>query len=497
MKGVSGEVSRGLLGLTAVCACACAGAAFAAPAGPVVNAGSASYDPATLTVTTATARTQISWQSFSVASSELVTFIQPNAQSTVLNQVFDAQSLNILGGLRSNGSVFFLANGRLLGEGMNLDLAGAISTSLRLPPMVLAARGDASPNRLRPLATLEDGSIFVISEDEQAVTAADGDVVLNPGRTVELARAVMPHLRVGITAPDTEAISLSRLVAAKRATGMFAGLFRVPAAARHAVQRQAGPVTMAFAPEAIADAERFYGYARLFAQMQREAAMMRVAALPGSSVLLRAARSRPSLLPREIQIGAPAAREQRQPAPTADLQDSAASAPPAATTEPRPLPELARGEPAPASATALALAAAEPPAEMVAVRAAAPIAVASAAQSENAAVLALAAAEPPAEMVAVSAAVPIAIASAARPENAAVLALAAAEPPAELVATPLPAPIQVARVPLRSGPTLIVVALAQHGAAPPPQEESRVKEVRVERRAPRYFTDYRGALFFM
>ena len=45
--------------------------------------------------------------------------------------------------------------------------------------------------------------------------------------------------------------------------------------------------------------------------------------------------------------------------------------------------------------------------------------------------------------------------------------------------------------------TAIVVALAQHSAAPASPEDSNVKEVRIERRAPRYFTDYRGAIFHM
>jgi len=43
-----------------------------------------------------------------------------------------------------------------------------------------------------------------------------------------------------------------------------------------------------------------------------------------------------------------------------------------------------------------------------------------------------------------------------------------------------------------------VVALSQHhSAVAVPAEDSQPKEIRIERRAPRYFTDYRGAMFFM
>ena len=86
MKAVSGRFSRNLFYLAA--ACACAGTAAATPAVPVISAGNASYNPATLTVTSTSAHTQISWPSFNVAAGEVLRFIQPNAQSVVLNQVF-------------------------------------------------------------------------------------------------------------------------------------------------------------------------------------------------------------------------------------------------------------------------------------------------------------------------------------------------------------------------------------------------------------------------
>jgi filamentous hemagglutinin family protein len=250
-------------------ACACAGTALAGPAGPVVSAGRASYDPATLTVISASAQTHIAWKSFNVTAGEVVNFIQPTAQSSVLNHIFDPQSLDILGGLHSNGSVFFMTDGRVTGSGVNLNLAGMINTSVRLPQMALALSGGSAWPAL-PLTTLADGSIYVISEDQQAVTMASGDLVLNPGKAVELAHASTPSLRVGLTAPESEAINLSRLVGSKRKTGIFAGLFRVPAAARRAVQRDVEPVVVAAAQAHFTDDERFYAFAVLYAQMRRD-----------------------------------------------------------------------------------------------------------------------------------------------------------------------------------------------------------------------------------
>jgi filamentous hemagglutinin family protein len=512
MIAVSGKVLHRLFCLAAVCACA--GTAFAGPAGPVVSAGRASYDPATLTVTSTTARTQISWQSFNVAANEVVKFVQPNAQSSVLNQVFNPQSLNILGGLNSNGSVLFMNNGIVSGADLNLDLAGMISTSLRMPPMTLALNAVSSPAQSRPLTTLAEGSIFVISQDEQALTTASGDVLLNPGKTVELAHAAMPNLRVELTAPDTEAINLSRLVGGKRETGIFAGLFRVPAAARQATQRDADAVLTASANQhapATPDIERFYRYALLYAQMRRESpqhagGVMQVAAAPAGRTMLPAARSRPSLLPRDIEIAAPTMMARtREAAPRlASLPVSAAAERAMVTLEPQPIPVALESESERSRATLLAFAPVLPAAEVVATLEPQPIPAALVSEPERSGtmLLALAPASPTAEVVATLEPQPILLRQAQEPEDLRTLAsqLAAAQPPAQTK------PVQVAHADVdlahgrheaQAAPTVIVVALAQHGAAPGPREDSKVKEVRIERRAPRYCTDYRGAMFFM
>ena len=569
-------------------ACFGAGAAHADPLGPVVSAGRASYDPVTLTVTSATAHTQIGWQSFNLRAGEVVNFVQPNAQSVVLNQIFNPQSLDLLGGLRSNGSVLFMRSGLVTGSGVNLDLAGMISTSLRLPQMALAQTGAAPLPQ--PAITLESGSIFVISQDEQAVTTLDGDVFLKPGRVVELAHASMPALRVVLAAPDAESINLSRLVRGKRGNGIFAGLFRVPDTARQAAQPDAETILAASSLKEIPDRaaiERFYRYALLYAQIggeipHHEGGMMRVAAAPGDQVRLPAIKSRPSVLPRDIEIGAPAppARERaatpsREPVPDASeqpkqqhqqrqqkeqkaeppnqlalalelrpiaatVQDAAAgamqsalsSAPLApevlANLEAQPIPVAMDAESAPERTTLLALAP-----EVLANLEAQPIPVAMDAESvpERTTLLALAP-----EVLANLEAQPIPVAMDAEsvPERTTLLALAPdvlanleaqpipvaldAEPPAGRTTQVAMAPIQAiaepqeleqvaqetqvraepARMEARNAaPAAVVLALAQHAESPARAEHAEIKELRIERRAPRYFTDFRGAMFFM
>lgn len=451
------KFSRKLLCLAV--ATAGVGTAYAGPAGPVVSAGSATYAPATLTVTSTTTRTHISWQSFHVAANEVVRFVQPSAQSSVLNHIFNPQSLNILGGLNSNGSVMFLSSGIVSGPGMNLDLAGALDTSLRFPRMALALSGAAPAARPGSLTTLADGRIYVISQDEQAVTTANGDVLLNPGKSVELANAAMPNLRVGLTASHAEAINLSRLVGSKGDTGIFAGLFRVPAAARQALERNGDAQLTASAQERTTspDLERFYRYALLYAQLRGETAqdeggMMKVAAVPSGRVLLPAARSRPSVLPQAVEIGARADRsgEAALALPSSQL---AAAPESVATLEPQPIPAAGENE----------------------------------AERNRVTVFALAPARPAVEVVATLEPQPILLRQSAEPEDIRMLAQGP-----DLGGDRGPGGKES-----KAAPAVIVVALAQHSARPVPEENSNVKEVRVERRAPRYFTDHRGAMFFM
>jgi hypothetical protein len=231
-------------------------------------------------------------------------------------------------------------------------------------------------------------------------------------------------------------------------------LFRVPAAARQAAEPDAGAVLTASAEQSTAsnpDMERFFRYALLYAQMrsealQNEGGMMKVAAAPGSRLVLPAAKSRPSLLPQAIEIGAPVERSREAAAALAAIAGPAAVEP-VATLEPQPIPVAAESEP----------------------------------ERNVAALLAFTPAPPAVEVVATLEPQPILVHQALEPEDIRTLArqLAVAQPLAQ------------------SAPAVIVVAMAQQSATPAREEASNVKEVRIERRAPRFFTDYRGAVFHM
>ncbi len=462
MSASKRKVSRELIFLTL--ASAGASAAFAGPTGPVVGVGNAVYAAPTLTVTSGTARTHISWQSFNLSANETMRFVQPNAQSVVLNHVFHPQSLNILGGVVSNGSVLFMHSGIVSGAGMNLDLAGMIDTSLRLPRLALAAGGMQSEAQIKPLATLAEGRIFVIGQDARLVHEAAGEWVLHAGRTIELANASAPNLRVQVRAPDSAAINLSRLVAGKGEAGIFAGLFRVPESARQAAERDVDIAPIAVMEDRVSDTPagaRFFRYASLFAAMRSDLVQVEGAAPPaeaGSGAMrLAALKSRPSLLPREIEIGAPAER----------LSE----------------PVLAR-----------AAAPSEPAPEYIATLEPQPIAVAPESEPERlgAMLFEYLAARPVVEVVATLEPQPVLLRQTIETDDVPMLAERIALAPGSASSEPAPR-----RAERRPGAAVIVVARAQQSGMPAAEEGSSVKEMRIERRAPRYFQDYRGGVFFM
>ena len=505
MNAITHKFSRKLLCLALVLAWA--GGVFAGPVGPVVGVGSAGYSAATQTVTSATARAHIGWQSFNVAANEVLRFVQPSAQSSVLNHIVNPQSFSLLGRVSSNGSVLFLSDGIVTGSGMNLDLAGVIDRSLRLPRQSMAQNSLDRAAQSKPLATLAEGSIFVLGEDARAVAETNGEWMLNPGKTVELADRSTPNLRVALTAPESVAINLSRLVAGK-GTGIFAGLFRAPASARQAAERETESVQTAFMEDRVSDApevERFFRFARLYAEfrsdaMQHEGGLVKTAAVREGTVVA-ALKSRPSLLPQEIELGASPARASGSVVVhTAMPQPVAAE--PLATLEPQPILVTMQSESEAGGGVVLAQVSRLPMIELVATLEPQPVYAAFEGEMERNGVPIFARAAPvgAAEVLATLEPQSVAVRQTAEPDDVRTLAAQAmpsVAPPERLQVAAAETDTGQVRRERRAGAAVIVVARAQQSGMLAAEEGSSVKELRIERRAPRYFQDYRGGVFFM
>src|ERR1700733_12823037 len=118
--------------------------AGANPTNPTVISGSASFDtsiPQTLVIT-ASDRTIISWEEFSIDAQETTIFILPDSGSTVLNQVSSLSSSTIDGLLSSNGNIYLInVNGMLVTPNGQINTAGLLASTLDTPDSGFLAGG--------------------------------------------------------------------------------------------------------------------------------------------------------------------------------------------------------------------------------------------------------------------------------------------------------------------------------------------------------------------
>ena len=123
------------LGRTAVCVAffGMSAASFSNPSGGEVVVGSASIaaEGDHLSVITATDRTVIDWESFSIGANEVTDFLQPGIDSAVLNRVIGNNPSEIMGSLLSNGQVAVInQNGILIGESGVIDTQSFLASTL-------------------------------------------------------------------------------------------------------------------------------------------------------------------------------------------------------------------------------------------------------------------------------------------------------------------------------------------------------------------------------
>jgi filamentous hemagglutinin family protein len=109
---------------------------YANPQGASVVAGSATFNsstPNTLTINTASNKTIINYNSFSIAAKETTIINQPSAGSSVLNRVVGVSPSSIYGTLSSNGQIFLVnPNGIIFGQGSQVNAPAILASTLNI-----------------------------------------------------------------------------------------------------------------------------------------------------------------------------------------------------------------------------------------------------------------------------------------------------------------------------------------------------------------------------
>lgn len=141
------------------------------PEHPTVVAGSATFDssdPHTLNVS-ATDRSVIAWDSFSIASGETTYFELPSVDSTVLNRVTSSDPSVLAGFLRSNGQVYLInQNGILVTDQGVINTAGFLASTLDVADSNFLSGGNLLFSGVTESKVINRGQI----------TAWNGDLIL-------------------------------------------------------------------------------------------------------------------------------------------------------------------------------------------------------------------------------------------------------------------------------------------------------------------------------
>lgn len=146
-KPVALAVLLALGGVASVSAQMPTGGQVVVPGSATINTGNATN----YVVTQHGDKAIINWDSFSIGAGNSVRFVQPGANSVVLNRVTGNDLSRIFGTLSSNGQIFLVnPNGVYFAPGASLDVGGLLATTLNirdndfLAGRYLFTRGDAA-----------------------------------------------------------------------------------------------------------------------------------------------------------------------------------------------------------------------------------------------------------------------------------------------------------------------------------------------------------------
>ncbi|MFI5345667.1 MAG: filamentous hemagglutinin N-terminal domain-containing protein [Elusimicrobiota bacterium] len=190
---------RRILSLTLALSVAMPGSVFANPIGGSVVGGSATIGGAgnTLTVNQLSNNAVINWQSFSIGQGEITRFIQPSAQSAVLNRVTGGNLSAIYGTLSANGRVFLInPNGITVGPTGVINTQSFMASTLDTPNGAFMAGGDLTFSGASLASVVNQGLINALGGDvfliarsvanTGRIIAADGTAALAAGSEVLL-----------------------------------------------------------------------------------------------------------------------------------------------------------------------------------------------------------------------------------------------------------------------------------------------------------------------
>lgn len=163
---------------------------MAAPVGGQVNSGDASINQSGLitTINQTSQHANINWNSFNVGENETVNFVQPNSNSSTLNQIHDANPSSILGAINANGRVFLSnSNGFIFGANSAVNVGSLFATTSQIDNLSdsnleLSAGGQGSIINQGNINTESGGYIAFFApaiENSGTLNSPEGNITLS------------------------------------------------------------------------------------------------------------------------------------------------------------------------------------------------------------------------------------------------------------------------------------------------------------------------------
>ncbi|WP_295055579.1 filamentous hemagglutinin N-terminal domain-containing protein [Sulfuricurvum sp.] len=172
---------------------------FASPTSGQVTSGSASIiqNGSITTINQSSNKASINWNSFSIAPSETVNFVQPSSQSVTLNRVVGTTSSLIQGAMNANGQVFLLnPNGVLFANGSQVNVGGLVASTLNITDTnfqagnyVFEGNSQNSIINMGTITTAQGGYVAMMGKhvaNEGTIVATMGNVQMASGEKISL-----------------------------------------------------------------------------------------------------------------------------------------------------------------------------------------------------------------------------------------------------------------------------------------------------------------------
>ncbi len=198
---------------------------FANPVGASVVNGAVNMQTTGNTLAiTASDRSIINWQGFSIGAGETTQFIQPTVNASVLNRVTSGDASQIMGALQANGQVYLInPNGVFIGNGATINVGSFLASTANVSDESFMRGGNLTFAEAtgagivnRGTITANHGDVFLLAktvENSGTIQAAQGTVGLMAGTQFFLKKDETGAVKVKVDSTSVAGVKVGTGVA--------------------------------------------------------------------------------------------------------------------------------------------------------------------------------------------------------------------------------------------------------------------------------------------